>query len=290
MSVQILVDSACDLGLEEAKQKGLRLLPLRICFGETEYLDGVDLDHEGFFHKLIETDVLPTTSQISPYEYGQYFKDVVKNGDTAVCITLSSKLSGCYQSACIAARDYEGQIFIVDSENACIGQRILAEYAARLVSEGMSAKEIADELDKSKKNIRLIALLDTLEYLKKGGRISAATAMAGSLLSIKPVIAIMHGEVAVLGKARGSKAGNNKLTELIEQENVDLNKPYILAYSGLSDMLLRKYMEDYSGSYKDKVHDVPIGSIGCAIGTHAGPGAIGVAFFVEQNSITNSRK
>lgn len=281
MSVKILVDSACDLSKEQAEAIGIQLLPLRICFGETEYLDGVDLDHEGFFHKLIETDVLPTTSQISPYEYGQYFEEATKDGDTVVCITLSSKLSGCYQSACIAARDFEDQVYIVDSENACIGQRIIAEYAARLIQTDMTAKEIAEELDRSKKKVRLIALLDTLEYLKKGGRISAATAMAGSLLSIKPVIAIMHGEVAVLGKARGSKAGNNKLTELTEQEEVDLEKPYILAYSGLSDVLLKKYMEDYNGKYKDKVHNVPIGSIGCAIGTHAGPGAIGMAFFVE---------
>lgn len=281
MSIQILVDSACDLSKEEAKELDIRILPLKICFGETEYLDGVDLDHEGFFHKLIETDVLPTTSQISPYEYAHYFDEVVKNGDTAVCITLSSKLSGCYQSACIAARDYEDKIFVVDSENACIGQRILTAYAMKLREENLSADEIAKKLDEDKKKIRLIALIDTLEYLKKGGRISAATAMAGNLLSIKPVISIIHGEVAVIGKARGSKAANNKLTELIEQEDVDLDKPYTLAYSGLSDVMLRKYMEDYAGKYREKVAVVPIASIGSAIGTHIGPGAIGASFFVK---------
>lgn len=281
MGTKILVDSACDLSLDQANNLDVTLLPLRVCFGETEYQDGINLSHEEFFQKLIETDVLPTTSQISPYDYGLYFEKALEENDFVVCITLSSKLSGCYQSACIAARDYENRVFVVDSENACIGQRILVEYAATLVKTELSAKEIAEKLDEKKKKIRLIALLDTLEYLKKGGRISAAAAMAGTLLSIKPVIAIIHGEVAVLGKARGSKAGNNKLTELLDQEEVDLSMPYILAYTGLSDLLLKKYMEDYTGKYRDRVHDVPIGSIGCSIGTHIGPGAIGMAFFVE---------
>lgn len=241
------------------------------------------MNHDEFFEKLIETDIFPTTSQISPFQYAEEFKKIKEAGDTAVCITISSKLSGCFQSANIAAEEYEGIIYVVDSENACVGERILVEYANRLRAEGMSAKEIADTLNVKKKNIRLLALLDTLEYLKKGGRISAATALAGNLLSIKPVISIMHGEVVMVGKARGSKAGNNKLTELIEQEGaLDFTMPYCTAYSGLSDMLLRKYLEDFAYIYKNQIEVPPISSIGCVIGTHIGPGAIAVAFFVED--------
>lgn len=282
MSIQIIVDSACDLTQEEAKELDIRILPLKTYFGEEEYLDGVTLDHKGFFQKLIETDIFPTTSQISPYEYEQIFEEIKEAGDTAVCITLSSKLSGCFQSAHIAAKGYEDIVFIVDSENACIGQRILTELAISLRKEKKSAKEIAIALDEAKKKIRLVALIDTLEYLKKGGRISAVTAMAGNLLSIKPVISIMHGEVVILGKARGSKAGNNKLTELIQKEGgIDFTMPYCLAYSGLSDLLLQKYIEDYSTIYQGQVEHLPISSIGCAIGTHIGPGGIAVAFFVK---------
>lgn len=282
MNIQIITDSACDLTVEEAKELNIIMIPLKTYFGDTEYLDGVTLTHDQFFEKLIETDALPTTSQISPYEYEQYFEKIAKDGDTAICLTLSSKLSGCYQSACIAATDYSENIFLVDSENACMGQRLLVEYAVRLREQGLSAQEIVNTLNEDKKKIRLVALLDTLEYLKKGGRISAMTAMAGNLLSIKPVIAIMHGEVVVLGKARGSKAGNNKLTELMQKEgNIDFTKPYCLAYSGLSDHLLQKYIEDYAYLYEGHTEHLPITSIGCAIGTHIGPGAIGVAFFVE---------
>lgn len=284
MSVKIVVDSASDFADREyVKELGIEILPLITTFGEEEFLDGVDMTHDEFFEKLIETDIFPTTSQISPYRYNEVFEKYTEAGDQVVCITLSSKLSGCYQSALISAQEYADSVFVVDSENACVGERILVEYAVRLRDEGKTAAEIADLLNKKKKNIRLVALLDTLEYLKKGGRISAATAMAGSLLSIKPVIAIMRGEVVVLGKARGSKAGNNKLTELIDNEGgIDYSMPFCLAYSGLSDHLLQKYIADFSHLHVDKVDKLPISSIGCAIGSHIGPGAIGVTFFVED--------
>lgn len=282
MAVKILVDSASDFTMQEVKDLDLVFMPLRVCFGEQEYKDGVELDHDQFFEKLIETDTLPTTSQLSPYAYGEYFRAVADAGDTAVCITLSSKLSGCYQSAMIAAQDYEGVIYVVDSLNASLGQRILTELGVRLRDQNLSAAEIAATLDEEKKKIRLVALLDTLEYLKKGGRISTMTALAGNILSIKPVIGLINGEVVLVGKARGSKAGNNKLTELIEKEgSFDLSKPYCLAYSGHSDHMLRKYIQDYAYLYEGKTDYLPIASIGCAIGTHIGPGAIGVTFFVE---------
>jgi DegV family protein with EDD domain len=258
------------------------LIPLKTRFGDQEYLDGVDLTHEGFFEKLIETDVFPQTSQIPPFEYGEYFEKVREAGDTAICMTLSSKLSGCFQSAMVAASEYEDCIRVVDSENACVGERLLLELAVNLRQEGKTLDEIVDTLEVEKKKIRLIALLDTLEYLKKGGRISSATAFVGSVLSIKPVIAIEDGEVKMLGKARGSKNGNNILTELVAKEGgIQFDKPYCLAYSGLSDKMLQKYVKDHEELYKDhcKAEDLPVSSIGSAIGTHIGPGGIAVAFF-----------
>lgn len=281
MSIRIIVDSACDITQEEAKKWNLDILPLKTIFGDEEYLDGVTMSHTQFFEKLVETDVLPTTSQIAPYEYEEKFAEIVNNGDTAICITLSSKLSGCYQSANIAVEGYENQIIVVDSENVCIGERILIQLADELRKEGKTIQQIADILNQKKKDIRLIALLDTLEYLKKGGRISKTAAMAGKLLSIKPVIAVENGEVTILGKARGSKSGKNMLTEFVKKTGgIDFDCPYCLAYSGLSDKLLKKYVEDSENLYKGNAEEFPISTIGSTIGTHVGPGAIAAAFFV----------
>lgn len=282
MAVQFIIDSASDILPGEARELGLIHLPLTVLFGEETYRDAVDLTHEGFYEKLVENDVLPTTSQIPPGEFAAAYEKVVEAGDEAVVITLSGKLSGTHQSAVIAAEGYEDRIFVVDSENVTIGERILVQLGLVLRNQGLSAREIAARLDEEKKNIRLLALLDTLEYLKKGGRISAATAFAGGLLSIKPVIAVEDGLVAMKGKARGSKQGNNLLRQLVEEcGGIDFQKPFALAYSGLSDKLLQKYIDDSGELWQGMAEFLPVSTVGCTIGTHAGPGAVAVAFFAN---------
>ncbi len=280
MAIRFIVDSAADIIPSEAEELGLIHLPLKVLFGDEEFADAVDLSHQEFYEKLVESDILPTTSQIPPADFMDVYEKVVEAGDTAVVITISSKLSGTYQSAMIAAEDYEGKVFVVDSENACIGERILVLRGLELAKQGMSAEQIAATLDEEKKKIRLMALLDTLEYLKKGGRISAATAFAGNLLSIKPVIGVEDGLVSQLGKARGSKQGNNLLRELISNcGGINFDKPYCLAYSGLSDKLLQKYIADSAELWQGQTENLPVATVGCVIGTHVGPGAVAVAFF-----------
>lgn len=280
MAIRFIVDSAADIIPSEAEELGLIHLPLKVLFGDEEFADAVDLSHQEFYEKLVESDILPTTSQIPPADFMDAYEKVVEAGDTAVVITISSKLSGTYQSAMIAAEDYEGKVFVVDSENACIGERILVLRGLELAKQGMSAEQIAAILDEEKKKIRLMALLDTLEYLKKGGRISAATAFAGNLLSIKPVIGVEDGLVSQLGKARGSKQGNNLLRELISNcGGINFDKPYCLAYSGLSDKLLQKYIADSAELWQGQTENLPVATVGCVIGTHVGPGAVAVAFF-----------
>lgn len=280
MAVRFIIDSASDIVPAEAEALGLIHLPLKVIFGEEEYSDSVDLTHHEFYEKLIENDEIPTTSQINPGVFMSAYQNVVDNGDTAVVITLSGKLSGTYQSAMIALDGFEDKIFVVDSESVCVGERILIQLGLKLRDQGLSAAEIAAELDLQKKYVRVLALLDTLEYLKKGGRISAAVAFAGNLLSIKPVIAIENGEVSLVGKARGSKKGNNLLRELITNcGGINFDKPFALAYSGLSDRLLQKYIEDSSEIWSSHTETLPISTVGCTIGTHAGPGAVAVAFF-----------
>lgn len=278
--VRIVIDSASDIEFSRAKELGLDFMPLKTIFGEDEYLDGVTISHEQFFEKLIECGTMPTTSQISPYDYEKKFKEIKEAGDTAVVITLSSLLSGTYQSACIAAADYKDCVTLVDSLNVCIGEQNLVMLAVRLRDEGLSAAEIATQLEDAKHRIRLLAVFDTLEYLKRGGRISKTAAWAGNVLSIKPVISIEKGEVVILGKARGSKNGNNMLVQQIHQGNgIDFSMPYTLAYSGLSDVMLQKYIKDSSAIWQEHTDKLPISTIGSTIGTHAGPGAIAVSYF-----------
>lgn len=280
MAIQFIIDSASDILPEEAKALGLIHAPLLVRFGDEELRDSVDLTHEQFYERLIESDTLPTTSQVPPAVYEEIYEKVAAAGDTAVVITISSKLSGTYQSAILAAQDYENIVYVVDSENATIGERILIQRALELRDLGLPAASIKEVLDEEKKHIRVMALLDTLEYLKKGGRISAAAALAGGLLSIKPVIAIQDGAVAMAGKARGSKQGNNLLRELVRQcGGINFKRPFALAYSGLSDILLKKYIEGSTDLWEGKTENLPISTVGCAIGTHVGPGAIAVAFF-----------
>ena len=279
MKTRIIVDSTTDLMPQHQKQ--VSVVPLTVCFGTEEYIDGVTIDHKAFYEKLVESDVLPTTSQATPDAFMKEFEKVHAAGDSAVVITLSSTFSGTYQSACIAAGEYEN-IYVVDSGTAAMGSGILVELAFRLLDAGMSAAEIAKALEEEKKKIVIVALVDTLEYLKKGGRISAAVALAGSLLNIKPVLSVINGEISMLGKARGSKMGNNLLVqEIAKAGGIDFSKPVLLGYSGISDALLLKYIEDSRHIWEGNLEEVRYTTVGSVIGTHAGPGAVVVAFFKQ---------
>ena len=281
MSVRIVIDSASDITQAEAKALNVDVLPLKTIFGNEEYLDGVTMNHTTFYNKLIESDIMPTTSQLSPFDFEEAFRSALQHADEVLCITVSSRLSGCYQSANIAAAEFDGKVTVVDSMNVTIGERILAQLAVMLRNEGKHAAEIAEILNREKSRIRVMALVDTLEYLKKGGRVSSATALAGTLLGIKPVIAVENGEISILGKARGSKNGSNMLRQLAEGSGICFDLPFALAYSGLDDTLLRKYIADSAALYERKAAQLPVYTIGSTIGTHAGPGAIAVAFFAN---------
>lgn len=277
MSVKIMIDSTADMP-QHLKERCL-VVPLTVHFGEEEYVDGVTIDHRKFYEKLVESDVLPTTSQASPGAFAQALESV-DEGDSVVLITLSSHLSGTYQSATIAAAEYPDRVFVVDSLSVAIGTGVLVELALQLSDSGISARQIAEELERARDKVRVVALLDTLEYLKRGGRISKSVAFAGALLSIKPVVAISEGKIEMLGKARGSKQGNNLLVQQIYNAGgVDFDKPLLLGYTGFSDQLLKKYVEDSKALWEDGTDNLRATPIGSVIGTHAGPGAVAVAFF-----------
>ena len=278
MGIQIVIDSTTDLPAQAAEQ--VKIVPLTIHFGEQQYVSGVDIDARSFYEKLVESDVLPTTSQPTPAAFADVFQAAVEAGDEVVCITISSKLSGTFQSASIAAMDFPGKVFVVDSRTVTLGCGILTQYALDLAKQGISARELAQRVEKKREKVRLLALLDTLEYLKKGGRISATVAFAGGLLNIKPVICVAEGEVKLLGKARGFRQGSNLLMQQIEKAGgVDFDLPVLLGYTGLSDAMLKKYMEDSAQLWQGRVDSLPVSIVGSVVGTHAGPGAVAVAFF-----------
>ena len=242
MKTRIIVDSTSDL-LPAVKEQ-VHIVPLTVHFGEEEYVDGVTIDHKAFYEKLVETDVHPSTSQATPAAFEKEYEEARVAGEAAIVITLTSKLSGTYQSAVIAAQDYEN-IYVVDSGTAAIGGGILVEYALKLRDAGLETKQIVEKLEAAKHRVVIVALVDTLEYLKKGGRISKTVALAGSILNIKPALSIVDGEINMLGKARGSKMGNNLLVQEIEKAGgVDFTMPVLLGYTGLSDAMLLKYIED----------------------------------------------
>lgn len=288
MAVRIITDSASDISREDVAAAGnpaLTVLPLSVTFGNTTYEDGVNLSHQRFYELLVEGDDLPMTGQVNPYAFEQAIGEARAAGDEVIVITLSGKLSGTNASANTAAASFDSGVYVVDSKNVTVGERVLVDYALRLVGEGLSAVDIATALEQAREDIYVVGLLDTLEYLRRGGRIPASAAALGKLLSIKPVITIEDGAVELLGKARGSKNGRNLLTQQVETAGgIDFAMPIALGYAGLDDALLRKYIEDSRHIWEDHIalEDLPVHSVGATIGTHVGPGAIALAFFKQR--------
>ena len=282
MAVRIITDSGCDIVGADNPQ--LDVLPLSITFGSTVYADGVDLSHEHFYELLVEGDELPKTGQVNPYAFAQAIERAEHDGFEPLIITLSAKLSGTYQSACMAASEASSPVRVVDSGHVTVSERILVEYALGLAKKGLGVEEIATRVEAARERVVVIGLLDTLEYLRRGGRISAAAGAFGEMLSIKPVITIENGEVKMLGRARGSKNGRNLLNQQIEaSRGIDFSMPVALGYAGLSDTLLQKYIRDSRALWEEYPGDeLPVYTVGATIGTHVGPGAIALAYFEPE--------
>lgn len=279
MAIRIICDSGSDI--VNPTDKRLVVLPLSITFGDTTYADGIDIDADRFYELLETSDELPKTSQVTPYAWHEAFQKAHDAGDECVAICLSSGLSGTYQSALSAAQDFADSVYVVDSQTVSMAERILVEYALRRLDEGVSsAKALAEELEMQKHKTHIVALLDTLEYLYKGGRISKVAANLGSALKIKPVISAKHGKVELIGKARGPKNGRNLLRKEIEKAGgINFHMPIGLAYSGSDDTLLQKYIESEKDLWEGHIDELPQYRLGGTVGTYAGPGTIVVGFF-----------
>ena len=283
MKVKIIVDSTADLTPQV--QSRVQVIPLTIRFGDKEYIDGVTIDSKMFYEMLTTGQDLPTTSQATLFVFEEAFEKAVEEGYQVVVITVASKLSGTYRSAVIAAEEFPGKVFVVDSKSVAIGSGILTEYALELIDRGLDAENIAWKLMQKREEVRLVAVVDTLEYLKRGGRISKTAAIAGGLLSIKPVIGVEDGEIRMLGKARGTKqAGSMLLQEIEKAGGIDYDKPLLLGYTGTSDESLKKFIEENASAWERDAEQLPYTVVGSVVGTHAGPGAVAAAFFSKNRA------
>lgn len=283
MKIKLMVDSATDMTKQESESLGMEFLPINVMFGDEEFKDGENLTASEFYTKLATCKELPKTSLINEFRYEEAFKNATADGSEVVVITLSSKLSGTYNAAVSAAEKFDGKVYVVDSLNACLGERLLCQYAQKLLKEGKSAKEIKEKLDENKTRIRLYAIVDTLKYLKMGGRISSTTALIGGLLSIKPIVGVIGGEVKTIGKGVGMRKTISIVNSMIEKDNeIDFDMPLGVFYSGNTDENYKLYKETSKKLWEGKMEDIPVYVMGSTIGTHMGPGSVGVAFFDKK--------
>ena len=285
MSVKIIVDSASDIKVSFAEQQNIGFAPLRTILAGTEYRDGIDIVPDEFFEKLEANKEVARTSQVNVSEFAAMFEEAVRAGDDVIVITISSGLSGTCQSALVAAQDYPGRVYVIDSLSATAGEQVLIEQAIRRRGEGWTAAQIFEELDEMRKKARLFVTLETLEYLKRGGRISKTSAAVGGLLNIKPLLTLNgEGKLETVGKARGIKMSHKMMNDSIRAAGgIDFRYPVVLTYAGdLADGAVKNYLEDSRDIFGDHIDQLTIGQLGCVIGTHSGPGAIVVSFIPAE--------
>ncbi len=282
MAVKLVIDSSSDIDGKEAESLGVTMLSMPITFGNEEYMDGVDITREQFYDKLVQCSELPKTSMVNEYRFEEAFKNHINNGDEVVAIVLSSGLSGTCSAAKTAAEKFKDKVFVVDTLSATAGIKILIEYALRLINEGKSAKEIFEILEEKKQKVHVRAMVDTLKYLKKGGRVSPLVAFAGELMGVKPIAALIEGKVEVVGKTLGLKKAVKFINSEIEKVGgIDYSMPFYAIYSGNDQTKIDNYINANSQTWGCDLVEVRKNSIGATIGTHVGPGTLGVVFFAK---------
>lgn len=277
--IRIITDSSSDITVEEAKQLGVELVPLHVIFGNDVFMDGVDITHDEFYSRLQECEELPKTSQMNPAGFVQVFEKYIEQGDEIVGIFLSSKLSGTYQSSVIASQMLgTDKIHLVDSLNASIGLAVLVREAVKLRECGKSACEIKKEIEKLVKKVRLVAVIDTLKYLKMGGRLSKTSALVGGVLGITPVISVIDGAVEVIAKTRGQKKSIRFMMDYMNDNIPDKDHVIDFGYTRIIKNL-DNFKESCIPNFE--LGEDATREIGAIIGTHIGPGAFGVAYIAK---------
>lgn len=282
MSVILVTDSTCDLSPEILDQMGVSFVPLKVLFGEKEYVDKMDLSNSEFYEKMRISEQLPSTSQVNPNEFCDLFTEKLKEGHHIIGLFLSSELSGTYQSAVMAKEMLEtDQVTLIDSRTTSFALGILVHYAKDLIDQGHKPDEIKLKVEEKAKKLQLYGMLDTLENLKKGGRLSSGKAIIGKMLNLKPIIQVEDGRVGMANKTRGSKKGMQWMIDQILEEYPDGELEEIgLAHSNSLEKLEHFKSVLFQSIKAKKVYEIEIGSV---VGTHTGEQAVGIVF--ERKSL-----
>ncbi|MBE5853307.1 MAG: DegV family protein [Lachnospiraceae bacterium] len=279
MALRIITDSTADISQAEAKELGLTVVPLNVLANGKTYEDGVTLSTEEFYQILETSEALPSTSQPSPEAFLKYFKEIKEAGDEAVVILIGTCISGTVQSANLAKNMVEyDKIYIIDSDTAACGLNLLVREALKLANKGMDGEAVAKEITALKERVRLVVLLDTLDYLIKGGRISKTAGAVGSLIKLKPVITLTKDGISMLDKARGTKGGFKSLKNNINDQKWDVSYPVYFGYAK-DEQLTKDFFEMAKTEWE--ISESWFGPTGCVIGTHTGPGAVIIAYVKE---------
>ena len=276
MVVRIVADSTADLPAEAAQKLGITVVPLTVFFGEEAYLDGIELDSPTFYEKLAACKELPRTSQPAPAAFQEAFQDLIDEGaDGILAILLSSGLSGTYQSAC-TARDSlpEGTrsvpIEIIDSLSISVGVHHALAEAARLASEGKDLAEIKASTEDILARSSILAVLDTLEYVRRSGRIGGASAMLGNMLSFKPIVSLKDGAVVPIERPRTRSKAYARVAQLL----TEMGKLDYIGIAESNDEVGQQLREALKSAYAG---EIPVYHLGASLGTHTGPGTAAIA-------------
>ena len=272
MKIKLVVDSASDM----ENTDDVRVVPIKLTIDGVDYYDGVDINNEKFYQMLVNEKKLPKTSQPNPNDYLKVFEELLDNEEYIICLTISSKLSGSYNSACLAKNMLDSdRIFVIDSQIATLGMRLIADEILAVADSFDSFEDLCQEAIKIRDKASVIGVVDTLEYLALNGRLSKASAKMGDLLHLKPVLVVENGTIELkekcLGKTRSSKA----LINIMKNQNVDLEKRIYVLYScGMENArsLISELNKFHEASY-------PLYEVGPTIGAHLGPDVFGVAYF-----------
>lgn len=278
MTIKIVTDSTSDIPKHLVDRHGIIVLPLTVHFGHEEFRDGVDITSDEFFKKLVSNQVLPTTSQIAPAVFKEVYERELKNGNSIISIHISSELSGTYQSAVIARETLKNDknVSVIDSRSTTLSLGMMVLKAAELAESGLSYEQIVEEIEKYKREVKLLIVVDTLDYLRKGGRLSGAQAVLGNMLNIKPVLTIEDGKVVVIDKVRGDKKAQKRIIELLKEMSNDISGQAI----GVANAACPETADEIKQLVKEEFGSTEFieANVGSVIGTHVGPGAYGIVF------------
>lgn len=276
--MRIVTDGAADILPEWQKEFGIDMIPVNILFGEKSYLQGVELDNEGFYKKVEETKRIPKTSQPSPHQFVEFYRKVAQKGDTILSIHITAKLSGTYASAISAAEELKGEFNVIPIDSACgsLGIGLLCREARKMERAGKSVDEIVKYLEDTKYNIRVILTLDTLEYAKMSGRVKTLQAALASLLNVKPIAILRNGDLNMAERVRTRKAALDRVIEIAKEEYG--SKPVYLAVVHARDLKSgQSLLNDAKPHFNYK--ETLISELSISIAANLGPGTVGLIIY-----------